>query len=376
MLLIVNCPPWVKERRDADMGKITVAVIFGGQSSEHEVSRVSATTMISALRQEIYEVIPVGITKEGNWRIYHGPVEAIRNGTWEPYSTEVVLSPDASKKCLLKLVGGKYKEIPIDVVLPALHGAWGEDGTIQGLLEMAQIPYVGCGVLASAVSMDKVYTKLIAKAARIPMAKYLWFDGRTLEHTKEKIIAQVEKKLGYPCFVKPANAGSSVGISKAKNKAELEAALALAASYDRKVIVEEAIVGRELECAVLGNDQVRVSGVGEVLAAAEFYDYEAKYHNAASKTVIPADIPDKTRETVRKIAEKVFRAVDGCGLARVDFFVEQESGRVIFNELNTMPGFTAISMYPMLWEEEGMSKSELMDCLIRLALERDNGIRG
>ena len=254
------------------MKKITVVVLFGGQSSEHDVSLMSAANMISAFDHEKYEIIPVGITKNGNWKICHGSVDTIKNNTWETYSTDAILSPDASKKCLLKLVGGKYKEISIDVVVPALHGAWGEDGTIQGLLELAQIPYVGCGVLASAVSMDKVYTKLIAKSAKIPMANYIWCDGRTLEAEKEKIIHRVEKKLGYPCFVKPSNAGSSVGISKAKNKQELEQALFFAAKHDRKVIIEEAISGRELECSVLGNQDIRVSGVGEILAEAEFYE--------------------------------------------------------------------------------------------------------
>ncbi len=373
MILIAN--QTAIERRDY-MTKITVAVLFGGQSSEHDVSLVSAANMISALDHEKYEIIPVGITKQGGWRICHGSIDAIRNNTWETYSTDAILSPDASKKCLLKLVGGKYKEIPIDVVIPALHGAWGEDGTIQGLLELAQIPYVGCGVLASAVSMDKVYTKLIAKMVDIPMANYIWCDGRTLETEKENIIHRVETELGYPCFVKPANAGSSVGISKAKNKETLEQALFFAAEHDRKVIIEEAISGRELECAVLGNETIQVSGVGEILAAAEFYDYEAKYHNAASKTVIPADIPTETAQKIKEIAEKIYLAVDASGLARVDFFVEHETGRVLFNELNTMPGFTSISMYPMLWETEGISKSELMDRLIGLALQRDNGVRG
>lgn len=323
---------------------------------------MSAANMIAALDEEKYDVLPVGITKKGNWRICHGSVDAI-------------LSPDASRKSLLKLVGGKHKEIPVDVVIPALHGAWGEDGTVQGLLELAQIPYVGCGVLSSAVSMDKVYTKLIAKAAKIPMAKFFWCDGRFLAETKEKVMDQAEKKLGYPCFVKPANSGSSVGVSKAKNREELEKALFYAAKYDRKVIMEEAIDGREFECAVLGNEDKHISGIGEIVTTAEFYDYDAKYHNALSRTIIPGEAEAEALAQMRKISEKIYHAVDASGLARVDFFMEK-SGRVLFNELNTMPGFTSISMYPMLWEEEGMSKTELMDRLIALALERDNGIHG
>lgn len=356
--------------------KKTVAVIFGGQSSEHEVSRNSAVLMLTALDREKYQVLPVGITKEGQWLIYNGPVEHIKNGEWEKYGTPVCLSPDATKKALLKIVNGRAKEIPVDVVIPVLHGAWGEDGTIQGLFEMAQIPYVGCGVLASAVSMDKVYTKMIAKNARIPQAKYIWLHKADLAKNREKMMNQVEKKLGYPCFVKPSNAGSSVGISKAKNRKQLSAALDLAAGYDKKIIVEEAIDAREFECAVLGNEKPEVSGVGEVLAAAEFYDYDAKYNSPASRTVIPADVEEEKVRQMQKIAKRIFMAVDGSGLARVDFFIDKKTGRVLFNELNTMPGFTPISMYPKLWEAAGVSAPELMDRFIQLALERDTGIRG
>lgn len=356
--------------------KKTIAVIFGGQSSEHEVSRTSAVLMLNALDKDKYQVLPVGITKKGQWLIYNGPVEHVKSGEWEKYGVPVSLSPDATKKCFLKIVNDNVKEIPVDVVIPVLHGAWGEDGTIQGLLEMAQIPYVGCGVLASAVSMDKVFTKLIAKSVHIPQAKYLWVYKYDLLEKREKIMNQVEKKLGYPCFVKPSNAGSSVGISKAKNREQLSAALDYAAGYDRKVIIEEAIDAREFECAVLGNEEIMVSGMGEVLSAAEFYDYDAKYNNSESRTVIPAEIEEDKVEEMRRIARKIYRAVDGSGLARVDFFVDKHTGKVLFNELNTMPGFTPISMYPMLWEAAGMSNRELMDRFIELALTRDSGIRG
>lgn len=357
------------------MKKLTVVVLFGGQSSEHEVSCMSAANMIAALDEEKYDVLPVGITKKGNWRICHGSVDAIREGRWEPYSVDAILSPDASRKSLLKLVGGKYKEIPVDVVIPALHGAWGEDGTVQGLLELAQIPYVGCGVLSSAVSMDKVYTKLIAKAAKIPMAKFFWCDGRFLAETKEKVMDQAEKKLGYLCFVKPANSGSSVGVSKAKNREELEKALFYAAKYDRKVIMEEAIDGRRFACAMLEKGKLHISSIGEIVTTAEFCNQDAKFHKRDAHIIIPGEVPEEALAQMRKISEKIYHAVDASGLARVDFFMEK-SGRVLFNELNTMPDFTSISMYPMLWEEEGMSKTELMDRLIALALERDNGIHG
>lgn len=364
-----------EQKRGFYMNRKTVIVLFGGQSSEHEVSRMSATTMLNAIDSKKYQVIPVGITKEGQWLIYTGPTEHIPTGQWEKYATPAIISPDAKQKALLKIVNGHVKVIPVDVVIPALHGAWGEDGTIQGLLEMACIPYVGCGVLSSAVCMDKIFTKLIAKNSSIPQAKYIWFQKEELDEI-DKLVDRVEKKLGYPCFVKPANTGSSVGISKAKDQEALKKALHLAAGYDKKIIVEEAIVGREFECSVLGNETPMVSGVGEVLSAAEFYDYDAKYNNSDSRTLIPAPITEEEEKTIRKIAAKIYQAVDGSGLARVDFFMEEETGRVLFNEINTMPGFTSISMYPMLWEQAGVAKTELMDHLIELALLRDNGIRG
>ena len=357
------------EKRDI-VNKLTVAVIFGGQSSEHEVSRVSASSIISNLDSEKYYVIPVGITKSGKWMIYNGPIENIKNGEWEKFGTPAILSPDASQKGLLKLIGDKAKLIPIDLAFPVLHGKYGEDGTIQGLFELAQIPYVGNGVLSSSVSMDKAFTKIIAKNAKITQAKYVEVHSEDFNKIKS-IATKIEKKLGYPCFVKPANAGSSVGITKAHNKDELIEGLKLAAVHDRKIVVEEGIVGREIECAVLGNgDNISASCVGEIFAAAEFYDYDAKYNNSASKTVVPAEISKEKQDEIRKTAIKVFKAVDGSGLARVDFFVEKDTERVIFNELNTLPGFTPISMYSMLWNACGKPMNVLLDELIDLALER------
>lgn len=356
--------------RGISLNKLTVAVIFGGQSSEHEVSRVSASTIISNLDPEKYYVIPVGITKDGKWMIYNGPVENIKNGEWEKFGTPAVLSPDASQKGLLKTVGGKVKLIPIDLAFPVLHGKYGEDGTIQGLFELAQIPYVGNGVLSSSISMDKAFTKIIAKNAKIPQAKYVEVHSEDLKRIKTTA-SKIEKKLGYPCFVKPANAGSSVGITKAHNKEELMEGLKVAAVHDSKIVVEEGIVGREIECAVLGNrGHVEASCVGEIFSAGEFYDYDAKYNNAESKTVVPAEISPEKQDEIRKMAVKVFNAVDGSGLARVDFFVENETENVIFNELNTLPGFTPISMYSMLWAVCGKSTAELLDNLIELAIER------
>nr|WP_294583232.1 D-alanine--D-alanine ligase family protein [uncultured Anaerotignum sp.] len=345
------------------MKKLTVVVLFGGQSSEYEVSCVSAANVIVALDEEKYDVLPVGITKDGNWRICHGSVDAIREGRWEKYSVDAILSPDASRKSLLKLVGGKYKEIPVDVVIPVLCGA---GGAVQGLLEMAQIPYVGGGVLSSALSMNRIHTKGIAKAEKIPMAKFFWCDREVLAEKKEKIMNQAEKKLGYPCFVKPANASASVGASKAKNREELEKALCYAAKYDRKVIMEEAIDGRRFACAMLKKGKMHISSIREVVTRAEFCNHDAKFHEGDAHVIIPGEVPEEALVQMRKISEKMYHAVDASGLARVDFFMEK-NGRVLFDELNTMPD----SMYPMFWEEEGMSKTELMDILISLALEED-----
>jgi len=348
------------------LNKKTIVVLFGGQSSEHEVSRVSASTIISNISQSHYYVIPVGITKDGRWMIYNGPVENIKNGEWEKYGTPAILSPDSSHGGLIKIVGSKAKVIPVDVVFPVLHGKYGEDGTVQGLLELAKIPYVGCGVLSSAVSMDKVYTKIICKNAKVCQAEFVAVDKTELE--KKSVINKIEKKLGYPCFIKPANAGSSVGITKAHNRDELIEGLKVAAVHDRKIVVEEFIEGRELECAVLGTaEKAEASTIGEVMAAAEFYDYDAKYNNAASKTVIPAELDEKTINNIRKVALKVFKAVDGSGLARVDFFLEKDTNRIIFNEINTLPGFTSVSMYPKLWDCCGLSIEKLIDELIELA---------
>ncbi|NMA82689.1 MAG: D-alanine--D-alanine ligase [Epulopiscium sp.] len=349
--------------------KKTVVVLFGGQSSEHEISRISATTIIQNIDQDQYFVLPVGITKKGQWLLYNGPIEHITTGEWEKYGTPAILSPDATQKGLLKIAGDKVKVIPIDLVFPVLHGLYGEDGSIQGLLELAQIPYVGCGILASSVSMDKIYTKIVVEKEGIDQAKFVKVLKNELIHM-DLVIQKIEKELSYPCFIKPSNAGSSVGITKARNKEELASGLYTAAQHDRKILVEEAIVGREIECAVLGNDQVKASGVGEIIVGAEFYDYEAKYHSTESKTIVPADLSIEIIEELKEKAVRIFKAVDGNGLARVDFFVEEGTNRVVFNEINTLPGFTSISMYPMLWEEEGISKKELVTKLIALGLKR------
>ena len=359
------------EKEVIAMARQTVAVFFGGQSSEHEISCLSAVNVIENIDREKYEVILVGITREGAWLLVDG-VEAIRSGSWRDGAVRAVLSPDARQHGLLVLEEDRVGLRRVDVAFPVLHGLFGEDGTIQGLLELAQIPYVGCGVLSSAVSMDKLYTKIIVDDLGIRQADYVPVMSWRMRDDMEGTVKRIEEKFSYPVFIKPSNAGSSRGVSKAENRVELIAGLKEAARHDRKILVEEMLYGHEIECAVLGGGQKPVlsSGVGEILAAAEFYDFEAKYFNGESRTVLDPELPDGSAAQVKKAAEKIFNAVDGYGLARVDFFVSHD-GEVIFNEINTMPGFTAISMYPMLWEAAGISKKELIGKLIDLAFERD-----
>lgn len=327
-----------------------VAVIYGGMSSEHDVSMISGKNIANSIDKSKYDVHPVIITKEGKWL-------------------------DEKNKEIKNIV--QYLK-EMDVVFPVLHGLYGEDGSLQGMLEMNQIPYVGCKVLASSVCMDKVYTKIVLEKAGINQAKYIYlkdeniyvdenFDEMELEN--DEIIKLVEEKLKFPAFVKPSNSGSSVGVLKASNGEELIKAIENASIYDRKILIEEAIVGKEVECAVLGNAKPEASTVGQILSAEEFYSFDAKYKNEESRTVIPADIPEDKIEEIRRLAVKAFKAVDGSGLSRVDFFVENETNKVYINEINTMPGFTSISMYPKLWEASGMSAAELTDTLIQLALK-------
>lgn len=352
------------------MSKKRIAVLFGGQSSEHIVSCMSAANVIEQIDTLRYELLLIGITEAGRWLKVES-VEDIRSDIWRESQTEAVISPDATEKCVILTEGGKSERVKIDVVFPILHGPYGEDGTVQGLLELAQIPYVGAGVLSSAVSMDKLYTKLVVDSIGIRQATYVPVLVWRLRKDPDAVIRQIEEKLPYPMFVKPANAGSSRGVSKAEDREALLAGLKEASRHDSKILVEEAIVGHEIECAVLGGGEkpVMSSGVGEILAAAEFYDFDAKYYNEESRTVIGPELPGDSAARVKKAAEQIFNAVDGYGLARVDFFVK-EDGEVIFNEINTMPGFTAISMYPMLWEAMGLSKRLLIDKLILLAFER------
>ena len=353
------------------MEKLTLAVIFGGVSSEHEVSCMSVINVLKSIDTEKYEPLLIGITKKGHW-VYVDDVSYIENGTWQESDVSAELSPDAEKKCvILTSPDGEVDDVFIDAAWPVLHGKSGEDGTIQGLLELAQIPYVGCGVLASAVSMDKFFTKVIVAEKDIRQADFVGFNEYEFRRDPEEICDRVEAKLSYPVFVKPSNAGSSCGASKARGREELMNSIKEAAKIDSKILVEEFIKGREVECSVLGGgyEKVEVAGPGEILSAEETYTYDAKYFNPQSAEVTDPDIPEEKKEEIRHMARTIFNAVDGYGLSRVDFFLK-EDGEVIFNEINTMPGFTAISMYPKLWEHAGMTKQELSEKLISLAFKR------
>ncbi len=363
--------------------KIRLSVVFGGQSSEHEISCISAASVLQNIDREKYEVRMMGITRQGEWLPYQGAVSRIANGEWEAEAREArrriqsarntaMLPAEGTSSCLQLLtrnVDGADTDA-VDVVFPVLHGPNGEDGTIQGLFQLAGVPFVGCGLLASAAGMDKAFSKIVFASAGIPQARFLTVRRSEIRGSLPVLQARVGDALGYPCFVKPANAGSSGGISKVKPPEALGAALEKAAGYDSKILVEEFIDGREVECAILGNEEPEASVVGEILPCNEFYDYEAKYLDDRSQTIIPADLPEDVTETVRRLAVRAFQALGASGLSRVDFFVERGTDRVVLNEINTIPGFTSISMYAKLWAASGVPYPELVDRLIMLALRR------
>ncbi|MCL2398298.1 MAG: D-alanine--D-alanine ligase [Defluviitaleaceae bacterium] len=354
------------------LDKKNVLVLFGGASPEHEISKLSADTVIKHLSEEKYHIIPVYITQEGKWLLYDGTIDQVKNVAWEKFGTPAILSPDRINRGLLRIVGDKVKTIPVDVVFPVLHGENGEDGTIQGLCQLAGIPYIGCGILASAVSMDKTFTKIIAEHAGIAQSKYLTVAKYELEDPErlESITKEIQNQLGFPCFIKPACAGSSVGITRATNEEDIEEGLKVAAGISNKIVVEKAVNGREIECGVIGiasDDDIEVTIPGEIVSAKEFYDYEAKYHNSESKTLIPASISKEITEQIQQKAAAIFKAVDGKGLARVDFFLDEENN-IIFNEINTFPGFTSISMFSMLWEASGIPLTDVLDTLVEIAM--------
>lgn len=351
--------------------KLSLAVIFGGVSSEHEVSRMSVTSILENLSNEQYEVHMVGITKEGRWLLYTGPVEDILSGAWEQGPvTPAFLSPDPSVHGLVALRDGKAETIHVDVIFPALHGKNGEDGTIQGLFQLSGIPYVGCDTESSAICMDKAVTHSLLSSADIEQAHYLWFYADRFDAAPDTIKNKIQARLDFPVFVKPSSAGSSVGVSKVERFEDLDQAIRKAAREDKKVVVEEGITGQEVEVAVLGNRDCDASIVGEIGASAQFYDYDDKYINGTSQLYIPARIPEEVSEKIRQTAVRAYRLLGCSGLARVDFFVTAGDNRVILNEINTLPGFTSISMYPKLWMAMGLSYGELLDKLIELALQR------
>ncbi|HSR29425.1 MAG TPA: D-alanine--D-alanine ligase family protein [Anaerolineae bacterium] len=356
--------------------RIRVGLIFGGRSGEHEVSLMSAQGVLNAIDQSKYEVVPIGITKDGRWLASGDPLKALSSGVVAE-SNPALLLPEPSQRGLLRLEDREQGEAltavrvsHLDVVFPILHGPYGEDGTVQGLLELAGIAYVGAGVAASAVGMDKVLFKHIMHAQGLPVVPYLVIKRKTWEQDPDETLARIESEIGYDCFVKPANLGSSVGISKAHDPDELRAALDEAARYDRKLVVEVAVDAREIEVSVLGNDQPIASIPGEIVPCNEFYDYAAKYLDGESELLIPAPIPEETAELIQKLAVASYIAIDCAGMARADFLLDRKTGQVYVNELNTLPGFTPISMYPKLWKASGVSYPELIDRLIELALER------
>lgn len=359
----------------ADLSKkIRVGVIFGGRSGEHEVSLRSAESVINALDRNKYDIVPIAITKQGKWLTSKEATNLLPASVIESADLHVAIFGDPTERGLARLSGDGRPDgtDKLDVIIPILHGTFGEDGTIQGLLEMADLPYVGCGVLASAAGMDKVIMKRLFREAGLPIVNLTHFLRSQWEADPQNIEARITEEIGFPCFVKPANLGSSVGISKATDGKSLKASIALAAKYDRKIVVEEGIDGRELEVSVLGNDEPIVSLPGEIVPqSAEFYDYKAKYlDDNGARLIIPAELKGRTAAEIQQLAIRAFQAIDGSGLARVDFFLEHKTEKLIVNEINTLPGFTSISMYPKLWEASGISYKELIDRLIELAFER------
>ncbi len=348
--------------------KLNVAVVFGGKSGEHEVSLMSATNVIKAMDKEKYNIFMIGITKQGKWMAYEGDVDKIVDGSWEK-EAEKLERKQTIDLLFSEILKGEGKS-KIDVVFPVLHGPNGEDGTIQGLLELLDVPYVGCGVTASALGMDKAISKQLFQSIGLPVCNYDVVMKTDIQKDIDSILSRIEAKFAYPVFVKPVNMGSSVGISKAHDKAELAAALKEACKYDRKILIEEYINCREIECSVLGNNEPEVSGVGEIIPSHEFYDYEAKYFDdGKSILIIPAKLDEGKTAEIREVAKKAYRVLDCSGMSRVDFFLEKGTDKVYINEINTIPGFTKISMYPKLWDAAGIGYGELIDRLIDLSLE-------
>ena len=363
--------------------QINIGVIFGGRSGEHEVSVRSARAVIEGLDRRRYNVIPLAITREGRWlspaesaALLPGAARELLPGSVAEAGESLTIVGDPSRRGLVALGGDGAGPLTrkLDVVFPVLHGTFGEDGTIQGLLEMAGVPYVGCGVLASSCGMDKVAMKALFRDAGLPLCRYTWFLRADWESDPSGVLRRVAREIGYPCFVKPANLGSSVGVSRADDRATLGEAIKLAARYDRKVIVEEGVNAREIECAVLGNDEPEASLPGEYIVLDEraaFLDYTEKYSDTGHvRFVVPAPLPKRLAERVRRLAVRAFKSVDGAGFARVDFFLRRDTGELLVNELNTIPGLTEVSGFPKMWEASGRPFPQVLDRLVELAFER------
>ncbi len=352
------------------MSKLNVALIFGGKSGEHEVSLMSASSVYKYIDKDKYNVMTIGITKEGRWLYCEGNEENIKNGEWVNLANknvEINLVPCGNKEVGIIFEDGKVDKI--DVLFPVLHGPYGEDGTIQGLFEISQIPYVGCGVLASSVGMDKLICKKVFTEIGLPQVNYTDTNKWQFSNDSEGELNKIESKLNYPIFVKPANLGSSVGISKATNRKELLEGINEALRYDSRIVLEQGIDAREIEVAVLGNNEVKASIAGEIKPAKDFYDYNDKYLDGASTYDIPAQISEEDMNYIREKAIQAFKGIDGKGLSRVDFFKDKNSGEIFINEINTLPGFTNISMYPKMWEATGLEYTKLIDELIKLAID-------
>ncbi|MBN1396781.1 MAG: D-alanine--D-alanine ligase [Bacteroidetes bacterium] len=351
--------------------KIRVGIIFGGRSVEHEVSLVSAASVIDALDKNKYDAVPIGIDPTGRWLSSSETLRMFKEKISTENEPEQILLPDPQKRSLVAIGSSGSAGKPIDVIFPLIHGTYGEDGSLQGLLELADIPYVGAGVLGSAVGMDKVIQKELLQQARIPVTPSVWFIFDIYKTQKKKIISEIERKLKYPLFIKPANSGSSVGISKAACRKELLDSIEQAALFDRKILVEQGVKNaREIECSVLGNDEPAASVLGEIVPSNDFYDYDAKYVDGKTTEFIPAKLPKQIAKKIQSYAISAFRVLDCSGLARVDFLVNRKINKITLNEINTIPGFTSISMYPKLWQASGLSYPDLLDKLIRLAIER------
>lgn len=369
-------PLYGGRRADCEEGAVVLmkklGIIFGGKSEEHEISRMSAVSVMDAVDRSKYEIVPIGITKDGRWYLYDGPTEKILTGEWEAEAVRALAENPEKYAFSVVGAGGKTLGDVIDFALPVVHGTYCEDGKLQGLLEMAGIPYGGCGVTASAAAMDKIIAKELFIRAGIPVCPYVAVTAEQLQRDPEGVAAKIGEELGYPVYVKPANQGSSVGISKVEKSGDLPGALRYAACFDRRLLVEKGLSCREIETAVLGNgDDVSAAVTGEIVATEDFYDYDAKYvDDGKPKMQIPAHISEEMSERIREYAVRGFQMLGGEGFARCDFFVDRADGKIYLNEINTIPGFTSFSMFPLLWEHAGSAYSDTIERIIELGYER------